>query len=139
MIVADAQGSISTSPWMAARWSSRPITRLRTWPDQHGPVPGLEQHGLQAALLDARVRRQHESSAVVPGVGDDGPARFMTRAIERHGQHVHRPHQCAEDRAGVGGLADVALEAVVERGDHAAVEAGAGHQQERLACWRART
>ena len=62
----------------------------------------------------------------------------MTRPIERHGQHIHRPHECAEDGTRVGCLAHIAFEAVVERGDHAAVEAGAGHQQERLlVCMRA--
>ena len=127
------QGSISTSPPCAARGSSRPAARLMSWPSEHGAAPRLEQDRLQPPLQDAGARRQHEMAAVVACVGDHGPACRAVLAVDGDVEGVGRADQRAEQRPGIGHLADAALQALVERGEHAGIEAGADHQQERLA------
>ena len=53
-------------------------------------------------------------------------------AVDGDVERVHRADQRAEQRSRVGHLADAALQALVERGEHARIEAGADHEQERL-------
>ena len=57
----------------------------------------------------------------------------MAAAVDRDQQRVGRAHDGPEQRAGVGHFSQAALQALVERPHHAGVEAGAHHQQKRLA------
>lgn len=101
--------------------------------EQNGAAPRLEEDGLEPALQNAGVRRQHEAAAVVARVGDHDPARGAMLAVDGDVEGVGGADQGAEQRPGVRHLADAALEALVERGQHAGIEAGTDHEQEGLA------